>query len=298
MSLQIDDFFSIPIFVISFNRKDTLKKCIERYEKDGYKNIIVIDNASTNNDVLDYLKSIKHKVYFLEKNYGHHVLWLCGLFQDIILNQYYVLTDPDVVPIEECPKNYVEVFYKILVQHPEKTKVGFALKLDDIPFSYKYKIPLTRYESFYWEKVISDDPVVYDAPLDTTFALYRPGEIPEESFFCGLRTGYPYVARHLGWYVNLDAASKKNKSYYNKNNMISTSSSDKSMKAFQYEVCARIYEIENDNFFCAVKSSIHNKFLLENTTYIQIIKLSIYLICKRIAIKLNMIKFIKKLLGR
>ncbi len=44
------------------------------------------------------------------------------------------------------------------------------------------------------------EPGVFRAPIDTTFALYRKGTT--EFSYDALRTGYPYVARHLGWYVN------------------------------------------------------------------------------------------------
>ena len=59
----------------------------------------------------------------------------------------------------------------LLEQHPEKTKVGFALKLDDLPENYKYKYDIIRFESFYWEKRMQYKFPIYDAPIDTTFAL-------------------------------------------------------------------------------------------------------------------------------
>jgi glycosyltransferase involved in cell wall biosynthesis len=118
------DFYNIPIFIISYNRKETLKLCVERFQKDGYKNLIILDNASTDKDTLDYLHTLTCKVVFLKKNYGHHVLWDCGLFDDIIQNSYYVLTDPDILPVDDCPPDYVEQFYHILQQYPGKTKVG------------------------------------------------------------------------------------------------------------------------------------------------------------------------------
>lgn len=173
--MENKDFYNIPIFIISYNRKETLKLCVERFQKDGYKNLIILDNASTDEATLDYLKGLSCKVVFLKTNYGHHVLWDCGLFDDIIASDYYVLTDPDVLPIEECPSDYVEQFYRILEQHPEKTKVGFALKLDDLPENYKYKYDIIRFESFYWEKRMKYQFPIYDAPIDTTFALYKPG---------------------------------------------------------------------------------------------------------------------------
>ncbi len=38
----------------------------------------------------------------------------------------------------------------------------------------------------------------YDSLIDTTFALYRPGSNFE---FRAIRTGPPYTARHMSWYV-------------------------------------------------------------------------------------------------
>ena len=61
------DFYNIPIFIISYNRKETLKLCIERFQKDGYKNLIILDNASTDEATLAYLKDLSYKVVFLKR---------------------------------------------------------------------------------------------------------------------------------------------------------------------------------------------------------------------------------------
>ena len=146
------NFFSITIFIISYNRLDDLRKCISFLEKDGYTNLNIIDNASTDIELISYLKKLKHNVYFLEKNWGPYVLWESHLFDSIVENEYYVVTDPDIIPIEQCPSDYIEYFYSILQNYPEKTKAGFSLKLDDIPDSYPYKYDVWRGESFYWER--------------------------------------------------------------------------------------------------------------------------------------------------
>ena len=206
------DYKSIPIFIISFNRLFDLKNLIERLEKDNYKNIIVLDNASTDEALLVYIKKLKHKVCFFKKNYGHMVLWKCGIFNDILDKTYYVVTDPDILPVEDCPDNYVEYFYYILQLYPQKRKVGFSLKIDDLPESYIYKYDTIRWESFFYEKKISKGPLLYDAIIDTTFALYRPGET--QSFYTAIRTAYPYTARHLGWYVDVDQLDKETEKYF------------------------------------------------------------------------------------
>ena len=104
------NFFEIPIFIISYNRLDDLIACVNRLEEDGYNNIHIIDNCSVNIELIDYLHKSRHHVHFLDKNWGHKVFWECGLFDDIINNSYYVVTDPDIIPVENCPKDYVQRF--------------------------------------------------------------------------------------------------------------------------------------------------------------------------------------------
>jgi len=206
------NFKMIPIFIISFNRLNDLKQIISRLEEDGYRNLHIIDNASTDKKLLYYLEHIPYQVHFMGKNYGHMVFWQSGIFKDIIESQYYVVTDPDVIPIKECPDDYVEYFYRILNQYPDKQKVGFSLKIDDLPDKFRYKTDVIRWESFFYDKKLSMSPLLFDAEIDTTFALYRPGKI--KNFFYAIRTGYPYTARHLGWYLDNENFSVADKTYF------------------------------------------------------------------------------------
>jgi len=77
---------------------------------------------------------------------------------------------------------------------------------------------------------------VFDAPLDTTFALYRPSPtfaLP------ALRTGPPYVASHLPWYQNLEDLPDDEQYYM--------AHADTSGKAWHQELTAemQIYMIKN-----------------------------------------------------
>ena len=65
-----------------------------------------------------------------------------------------------------------------------------------------------NWEKQFWNREI--EPGVFKAPIDTTFALYRPSFEFSKS---ALRTGQPYVARHLPWYLNL-AALPEDEQYY------------------------------------------------------------------------------------
>lgn len=278
-----NDFYSIPIFIISYNRTETLNLCLNKFLADGYKNIVILDNHSTDEKHIDFLKGVPVKVCWLKKNYGPKVLWECGLFNDLIEHEYYVLTDPDVLPIKNSPGNYIEKFYKILRQYPEKTKVGFSLKLDDLPEDYIYKWDIIRFESFYWQKKLSfEGMTIYDAPIDTTFALYRPGITRlKKNFYDGIRTGYPYVARHLGWYID----SYGQNSYYKESKIYSTSNQLSAIINFRKSVVEQSVDLyfagEKIEPYRLLRLVFKKDFIQEKMSWMDIFRAISYLIRKK-----------------
>lgn len=201
-----ENLLNIPVFIISYNRLNDLKKLIEWLEKVNLKNIIIIDNNSTYPPLLEYYDSLSYRIVRLEENLGHLALYKCGLFDDIINSQYYILTDPDIIPLDECPNDFIETFYSFLKYHDEYTKVGFSLKIDDIPDYYESKEIVLAWEKqfqqkedlFFYKKVR-----MYDAFIDTTFALYKPGVRPDDKrWWESARSDYPYQARHGSWYMD------------------------------------------------------------------------------------------------
>lgn len=195
----------IPIFVISFNHLTYLQASIAYFEKAGFKNIHIIDNASSYPPLVEYLRASPHRVHYMGVNYKHTVLFDSLKFKEIVDSNYFVLTDPDVLPVDECPFDFLYVFLDVLLSHPAKNKIGFSLKLDDLPDHYELKENVLKWEGRFYEKVKEHGTLtVYDAPVDTTFALYRPREEWRTSdFFSAFRMGYPYEARHLPWYRDL-----------------------------------------------------------------------------------------------
>lgn len=203
VDVRLDD---IPIYILSFNRLECLKLLLERLRQMQVKNpITIIDNNSTYPPLLEFYKTCGVTVIKLKKNYGHLAIWKCEAFRDVVENDYYIYTDSDVVPTKNCPKNFIEVFFQLLRTHPFLTKVGFSLSLENIPDNYKKKDEVKKWESKFWssEKKFNFSPSVefFDAPIDTTLALYRPGIYPYESkWWRSVRTAPPYAAEHLGWY--------------------------------------------------------------------------------------------------
>jgi hypothetical protein len=136
-------------------------------------------------------------VFLLNENVGHLSLWKSGLYKQF-QHDYYVYTDPDVLPDEECPDDVIEFFWRKLQQYPSIEKIGFGLKIDDLPDHYADKTKVIDWESKYWKKPVEEN--VFDAELDTTFALYRPYTNGAKWVQKAYRTGKPYVASHLPWY--------------------------------------------------------------------------------------------------
>ena len=204
-----------PFFVISFNQLTYLQKIVAFFEEYKIKNVQVIDNNSTYPPLLEYLRTIPFTVHRLDKNYGHMVLFEHEQFKEIIDNKYFVLTDPDIIPVEECPADFLRIFMELLLRHPGKNKVGFSLKIDDLPRHYELRENVLAWESrFYAKGFAYNGLTVYDAPLDTTFALYRPRkEWRTSDFYAAIRTGEPYAARHLAWYKNLRLLTEEDAHY-------------------------------------------------------------------------------------
>lgn len=212
---------NIPVFLISFNRLSYLRIAIERLEQFGLTNIIIIDNASSYEPLLDYYQKIPYKVIYMDKNYGHRVFWKCPELS-IYRNDFYVVSDPDVIPIEDCPYDFIKKLFYTLKKYPNLSKVGLSLKLDDLPEEGVFGEDVIHHEKEFYEYFIKEDSC-YIAPVDTTFALYPPDSIANKkmSFYCALRTAYPYQARHLPWYKTKNDVNEEDQ-YYSQLNKYGT----------------------------------------------------------------------------
>ena len=201
----------IPIIINNRNRYTFLKEQISWFQARGYKNIIILDNASTYPPLLEYYASLDCKIIFLQENLGYKALEQTDLYKKV-RKKYFVYTDPDVVPIDDCPDNFMEIFLTLLHIYPLVQKVGFSLKIDDLPDEYEKKEEVVSWEQQYWEKKLDD--ISYVAPIDTTFALHRPfARISEPVRNKMIRTGYPYTARHLPWYFSVETPSREDQYY-------------------------------------------------------------------------------------
>lgn len=195
---QVTDYRSVPVIINNYNRVDCLVELITWLEQAGICRIYIIDNHSTYPPLLDYYESCPYTIFRLDRNVGFQALWHTPIFNRF-KGDYYVYTDPDIIPTTNCPKNAVSYFRELLDRFPEVDKVGFGLKIDDLPDHYPLKEKVLQWEAAFWQKQVA--PGVYDAAIDTTFALYRP-HAQGGSELRSLRTGMPYLARHTSWYLD------------------------------------------------------------------------------------------------
>ncbi|MEN2415060.1 glycosyltransferase family 2 protein [Flavobacterium mesophilum] len=219
---QLIDFKTIPIIIVNYNQLETLKLLLDYLLENDYKNLHVIDNNSNYPPLLSYYKIISNdvNVMFNDNNDGHMVFWEKDIFFKKFSKGYYVITDPDVLPIIDCPNDFLKVFLDLLIKSNTRYKVGFSLKIDDIPDYNPAKQKILNWESRFWKMKTSEGH--FFADIDTTFALYRPKLRSRKFFYTGLRTKYPYMAKHFGWYI--DPANLTNEQEFYKKSASDSSS--------------------------------------------------------------------------
>lgn len=199
---------NIRIFLISFNRLTPLRAMVNRLTEMGAGKIVVVDNASTYPPLIDYLAEIESSIEVLRmrKNLGHGIMR--RLFDDKAMRARfgmhihpYVYSDCDIVPTEDCPRDFIRVLLAAMTRWGA-SKAGLGLKIDDLPACFEARDRLIGWESQFWQRPIEDEGLgitLYLAPIDTTLAVRRANSHPGWSSNA-IRTGPPYLARHLPWY--------------------------------------------------------------------------------------------------
>jgi hypothetical protein len=200
----------IPIIINNFNRLSYPQLLIARLEEWGYNNIIILDNNSTYPPLLEFYKNTKHEVIRLSENKGYMALWNSEVFKRF-KGSYYVYTDPDVLPLPSCGEQFLGDMLTCLNKYPEIEKLGLALCIHDLPDHYAFKQQVIDLEKVYWQKEVAEG--VYDAPVDTTFALYKPLAHGNADQCKAHRLNGKYGAQHLPWYEDSSQPSEEERYY-------------------------------------------------------------------------------------
>ena len=191
-------------FIIFRDRVTYAKSCLAALSAAGL-DVHVVDHDSSWPAALSWLAGVEASgmpVLRRRENAYPWKLWEWGVFRDLMEgdSEPYVVTDPDVVPSEGCPADWVARLGDVLARSG-CVKVGLGLRLDRVVGSRREQV--TGWERGFW--VDEWEPGVFRANVDTTLALYRPyTDYPLFALGPSLRLGWPYVADHLSWYEDGD----------------------------------------------------------------------------------------------
>ena len=172
---------------------------------------MILDNDSTYHPLLKYYGNLPSEVHVnLQRNLGPWSFWAQGMH--MVQSTPYVVTDSDLVPADCCPMDLLSKMLGILTAYPECGKVGPGLRLDNIPELSRDFITHGdgkgwEGEGIYWQR--RHPSGAFNAPIDTTFAMYAKGSPWVPAGWQNLRLDYPYLISHIPWYITeLDEEEK------------------------------------------------------------------------------------------
>jgi hypothetical protein len=187
------------IFINNRNRLSTLKNLVDWLVSKNTQ-IVILDNGSDYPPLIQYYKTLDCQVVMLGENMGNSALYKWGGYMDYP-GRYFIYTDSDLLPKEDCPSDLVEYLVYSKRQCDGVNKVGASLEIEDIPDFYLFKKDVIDWESKFW---LNESGAYYVAEVDTTFAAYdklNPAGRSHNISNC-LRTKRPYVMRHTPWYLD------------------------------------------------------------------------------------------------
>jgi len=215
----------VPVFIISFNRLTCLQKLVAWLESAELAEPIIVDNGSTYPPLLDWFDRMRGTIaiHDFKDNYGPYRVWDQRLFEARTSPEqpFYVVTDPDVVPIAECPKDAIPRLVDAwnALRSP---KVGLSFRLETIPDT----LP-SGHDIRAWETRMQSDgvrqpdgagaralPGCYESMLDTTFQVNHRDMLPPSGGSSGIRLAHPYQADHLGWHLDPHHLSDEERYYW------------------------------------------------------------------------------------
>jgi hypothetical protein len=199
-----------PVLIICRDLLSPLQKLISWLEERSLTNIVLLDNDSSYPPLLRFFEESPHQVIPLGDNVGAEAPWKREAIPLLAHGGYLIVTDPDILPVEDCPADFLERWLELHTRYASCRKIGFGLKIDDIPDHYRLKDEVIEWEAQFWRVELEKD--VYFAAIDTTFALYKPGAY-DYFRYPAIRTGGRYMARHVPWYADSDELSAE-QSYY------------------------------------------------------------------------------------
>lgn len=206
----------IPLIIPNFNQLTYTKNLVNWWQFYYPKNkVVIIDNGSTYEPLLKWYETFQigvRRVKYKENTPTQNL----RKYLDDFKPEYYVISDPDIMPHPNTPFDFLEIFKDIVDKGYHH--VGFQLIIDDLPSWLHNKENVKHNElQLRHEPISVNGHMAFKAPIDTTFALYTSKNGGWESPMSGeawsnsLRM---FNAFHLAWYLDGEKLNPEMKNYY------------------------------------------------------------------------------------
>lgn len=197
----------IPCLIISYNNVTFVKKICERIQENITDNIVILDNNSSFEPMIDFLNNCKFRTIRFNKNHGHKVYELEEVKKDI--GSIFLLTDPDIEISKSVDGKIIEKMIELSELYKIR-KIGLALEInsDEIREDIKYQDGKTfwtikEWERRYWtNRVANQELEMYWADVDTTFCLVNNNYADKPNNWPYIRLAGEYTSKHIPWYKN------------------------------------------------------------------------------------------------
>jgi hypothetical protein len=177
------------------------RRCVAALQAAGL-DVVVADHGTTYPAALDWLAGLERSGIPVHRDGDAHahVLWQRPWFRELAAAGPYIVTDPDVIPSEDCPPDWPDVLAQALKENPALERAGLSLRIDNLPEHNPGKADVIGWESQFWQRPAL--PGFYAAALDTTLSVHQPLTPATEGHATGraVRSGFPYTADHLAWH--------------------------------------------------------------------------------------------------
>ena len=201
-----------PIYINNRNWLTPVQRMVAKLRQIREAHVVIIDNNSTYQPLLDWYVSCGVHVVKLGRNGGPQAPWT--LEHLCMGEEFYVVTDPDL-DIDNVPLDMLDYLKSGLREFPERIKAGLSLEASDLPDTELGR-QVKAWEEKFWQHPMCGFRF-FDADVDTTFAMYRAdfnalaARNPRRP---ALRAVRPYTARHLPWYIHPKTMTEEEMFYF------------------------------------------------------------------------------------
>ncbi len=212
----------IPIIIPSYNQLTYLRNLINWWHFYYPENeIIILDNGSDYGPLLQYYKDFDTTISATIIMYSENICAknLKEFIETSIKGKYdyYVISDPDIMPHPNTPPNFLEIWKGFIDKGYHR--VGFNLITDNLPNWLNEKEMIVGNENELLRNPVEEynRHIGFLAPIDTTFAMYSTknsgwsSPMNSRDWSNSLRI---FDAFHLGWYQHTDYVNPEMDHYY------------------------------------------------------------------------------------